>query len=330
MLTKILVPLDGSPFGAFAIDLALQVAKQARASLMLVHIQEPFVMAAGVPMVDTRLDLENRQVALTTVARLHERARVKSGQQCPLEVMEGDVAETLRRYVEEAHVDLVVMTTRGRSGFRRAVFGSVATALVHTLDIPILFARSSTEPSEIEPSEAEPTGSIKRILVPLDGSWIAEKVISELDGLTGSESTEYLLLRVLTPLPGPTEATIATFTIGREDVAPRKAEAWNYLSGVADRLRATGAAATPIVTVNASAARTILGAARKHKADMIAMSTHGAGMFERIILGSVADKIIRTASVPVFVYRPRHGNANITTGSDSIVAQRGPLTAIDR
>ena len=327
MFRKILVPLDGSLFGVFAIDLALQISKQTGASLLLAHVHEPFVMSAGVPMVDTRLDLDNRELLDGTLERLHDRARMNSEQPCTLTFLEGDVAGTLREYVEEAEVDLVVMITRGKGGLRRAIFGSVASALVHALDVPIVFARSSTEQPEIEPRGVGPTAPINRILVPLDGSWVAEQVIEKLQGLLRPENTEYLFLRVITLLAPPTEGTFSNFATGSEDLGPRKVAAMKYLSEVADRLRAGGATAMTTVAVNDNPARAILGMARKHKAGMIAMATHGAGMFGRVVLGSVADKIIRASPVHVFVYRPPHENADKVGGADSIAPAPVPVVA---
>ena len=310
MYKVVLVPVDGSELSAFAVDLAAEVSRQTGASLELAHVHEPFVMAGGVPMVDTALDVENRGRIDGELERLRDRARMKSGKDATLTFLKGAVVPALHDYVKLARADLVVMTSRGRSGIGRALFGSVASALMQRLDVPVLFARPRTESQD---SNSRFVAS--RILVPLDGSGAAEQVIEKTYDLTNPESTQYLLLRVLTPLPPPTEGSIATFTLGRDDLALRKKEAQRYLDEVADRIRARGITVNTIIAVNRDPARVILGMARTRKADVIAIATHGAGAFERMVLGSVADKIIRTAPIPTLAYRPsEYPTTDILTG----------------
>ena len=319
MFTKILVPLDGSPVGLHAIEFAIRIANQTGAITELAHVHEPFVRTAGAPMTDTRLDLENRRVIDKAVERLWKSARIRGGSQIILTFMEGNVAEALEQYVQQAHVDIIVMTTRARGGLRRAIAGSVASALVSRVNVPIIFARAG-ERRPVTARKEKSAGTVSRILIPLDGSCESEQVVAQVEKLAAPAISELFLLRVLTPLPGPIEGTIASFTLSRDDLANRKVEAMKYLSEVAGRLRADGRKVILLVAVNSDPGRTIIASARKHKADMIAMATHGAGAIERMILGSVADKIIRTAEIPALVYRPRGKDANVTTNAAEVAA----------
>jgi nucleotide-binding universal stress UspA family protein len=128
------------------------------------------------------------------------------------------------------------------------------------------------------------------VLVPLDGSALAEQVVrpaADLAGLLGAGCT---LLGVEAP----------------DAPAPAEAEARAYLERVAARLRAAGLRVATRVVVARHAAEAILEQASAQKSDLIALATHGRGGLSRVVLGSVADRVLQGASGPVLVYRPAH------------------------
>jgi nucleotide-binding universal stress UspA family protein len=137
----------------------------------------------------------------------------------------------------------------------------------------------------------------EKILVPLDGSLLAEAALPKAAELVGHHSRATLiLLRAVeaTTLPGadPIDAQVSVVH-----------EAEDYLETVAARLRADGVPGVKTSVWYGSAAPSILEAARMTKPDLIMMSTHGRSGFRRLVLGSVAESVLRGASMPVFLIR---------------------------
>jgi nucleotide-binding universal stress UspA family protein len=139
----------------------------------------------------------------------------------------------------------------------------------------------------------------KRILVPLDGSSLAEAILPQVQELARTLGAELFLVRAAAAhvFPGvdPTEQEV--------DVV-QKAEA--YVAEVAGRLRDAG---IPIHTAvrYGEAAEEILGHIGENAVDLVAMSTHGRSGLTRLVLGSVAEQVVRHATVPVLLMRARGG-----------------------
>jgi len=137
----------------------------------------------------------------------------------------------------------------------------------------------------------------KRMLVPLDGSSLAEAVLPQVQDLVKALGAEVFVLRVAAAhvFPGvdPTEKEV--------DVV-QKAEA--YVTEVADRLRTAGILVHSSVRYG-EAAEEILGHIRDNAIDLVAMSTHGRSGLSRLVMGSVAEQVVRHATVPVLLMRAR-------------------------
>jgi nucleotide-binding universal stress UspA family protein len=197
--------------------------------------------------------------------------------------------------------DLVVMTTHGRGPFSRFWLGSVADCLVRRLTVPLLLVRPSGEAAW--ETTAEPF--LRRVLIPLDGSTDSESVLGPVVELGTAEGMEYTLLRAVPPPPAlgwevPGYAAQAEADLLAERL---RGEAGEYLEGVARRLRAAGVRVRTRALVHPSAAGAILDAAAAGGFDLIALRTRGRGGAARLLLGSVADKVVRGAAVPVLVSR---------------------------
>src|SRR6266568_591241 len=140
----------------------------------------------------------------------------------------------------------------------------------------------------------------KRVLVPLDGSPLAEGVLPFLMDIAGPLDMTVVLLRVLEPItPMAVEGTRAVVV---EDFDTRRRDAAEYLAPIAAGLRARGVETSWEVRVG-RAEEEILAAARVAGADLIAMSTHGRSGLGRLLFGSVAEQVLRHAEVPVFLMR---------------------------
>jgi nucleotide-binding universal stress UspA family protein len=141
------------------------------------------------------------------------------------------------------------------------------------------------------------------MLVPLDGSALAERILPPATALSALTNAACTLLHVLAPDAAgyETDWPIAQSESGTFGVL--RAEAQAYLDQVAERL---GAQSLPVHTavISGQPVHAILEYAHDHAVDLIALATHGRTGAARILLGSSADKIVRGATTPVLLYRP--------------------------
>lgn len=314
MLRSILVPLDGSPFGEHALPLAVHLARRAGSGLHLLHVLPyrsddylenlPFFQG---PSLSASLLRKQRAYLDSVVARLGENLPVPM----TAEVLEGEVAHTIRATVAGEQADLVVMTTHGRGPLQRLWLGSVADALLRDLSVPLLLIR----PTEGAPNwTGEPR--IQHLLLPLDGSALAEQIIEPAIELGRLLQADYTLLRVvvptvtlLSPANGGTfgEMTESLIDLMNTTTEQHRQEAGEYLEKIAERLRGRALQVHTQVVVEPQPASAILQSAAPPVIDGIAIATHGRHGLPRFVLGSVADKIVRGTTLPVLVYRPQGG-----------------------
>lgn len=140
----------------------------------------------------------------------------------------------------------------------------------------------------------------RRALVPLDGSPVAEAIIPFLLEIAGPLDMEVVLVRVLQPIP-PTVIEGSRHVL-IEDLESRHTDAVEYLAPIAVELRAKGVKVQTTVR-RGDPATEIVGAAKAADADLIAMTTHGRSGLGRLMFGSVAERVLREADLPVFLMR---------------------------
>jgi nucleotide-binding universal stress UspA family protein len=301
MFHSILVPLDGSAFGEHALPLAAGIARRAGATLRVVHAHEPgddrlltwYTLDPGVE--------QSERAYLDSVAR---RLATGAGVTPTTALVHGSAAEALPEHARGVGADLIVMTTHGRGPLSRFWLGSVADRLVRLLPVPVLLVR----PRESAPAlDVEP--ALARMLIPLDGSDLAERILRPALALGGLMGTAYTLLRVIKPVPvlGDDLAGHAAAAADVPALRGRQGEAQTYLDRVAGRLRAGPWAVHTRVIAHPHAAAAILDEARAGPVDLIALATHGREGLQRLLLGSVADKVLRQATIPVLVQPPAEG-----------------------
>ena len=300
MYTHILVPIDGSPFSERALPLAAALARVSDARVELVHVHEPRTYASGVPQPDRRLDSEIEAQVCRTMDALNQRFAAHSDLETRLTCLEGPVAPTLERHASRSGADLVVMATHGEGGLSRAWLGSVADHMVRHSAVPILLVR----PGAIgRAGLGEPL--FRRIVVPLDGSSLAETALDHAVMFATPGATEFVLVQVIVPERVPTHPyPMVTPPIDQDDVEERSVSARAYLAKLQSEIERAGFVTTATVIVQPRVARAILDFSEKQDADLIALSTHGRGAVARLFLGSVADKILRAAKRPLLLYRP--------------------------
>ena len=307
-LRSIVVPLDGSSVAEQALPGAIAIAERARCKIKLVLVHQPLLgieLGPAYTKLELAMEKANRDYLRSVVARYREQL----GRSLSSAVLEGPVVATLARYVREMSADLIVMTSHGLGGIRRAWLGSVADGLIRTSEVPILVVRAHEQ-------EQTPAVNMGEIMVPLDGSPLAEAVLEPVIAFARLWDAEISLIQVVSPVI-LTSDPLLPFPSGYSDqiMQIRREAAQDYIRDVAERLREAGVKASGVAVISGGVANTLLDMARPERVRLIGIATHGRGGARRLVLGSVADKLVRAAEVPVLVVRPR--NRPVRSGSRS-------------
>ncbi len=298
---SVLTPLDGSRFGELALPFAAAIADRTRWSLHLlhVHIPDPRNRRLALPAPRTVAEdpvhpveehLQARRAYLDGAAR---RFGLQVGSSSALLAEDEGVAGAIRRYAEESGIELIVMSTHGRTGVDRLWLGSVTDALVRATDVPVLLVR---------PGDGERTpcrlGDVERVLVPLDATPVGEHILEPVMKLGAALGWRFVLLHVV-----PTQVLFGarSYPLQAGDVIERRRKGVEYVRGVASRFREQGLSVEARIVNEEAPARAILRTAESGKIDLVAMASHGRGGLTRAILGSVADRVISGTALPVLL-----------------------------
>jgi nucleotide-binding universal stress UspA family protein len=312
--STILVPLDGSALADRALPYAIPLARASHARLSLVRA----ALAHTLPGADP----SEAQVAVVQRAEHELEATAESlrsdGLTVETHVYYDEAARAIVDAAERQAVDLVVMSTHGRGGLGRWVYGSVADRVLRRMAAPVLLVPAAAEP-------ARATNGPLRVVVPLDGSPLAEEVLDPVRLLAVARGAELLLLRVVEP-PVPLEVDGEGYLSLNKREA-ELAEAQRYLDSIAGRLRAGGVMVTARAVVE-QAVPTIVGTAADFRADLIAMATHGRGGLARFVLGSVATGVLHRASTPLLLVRPTMVREEKASTAPATPAARTPVMVV--
>jgi len=198
---------------------------------------------------------------------------------------------------------LIAMATHGYSGLRRWTLGSVADKVVQAATTPVFVVRATAQP----PAGAR---SLQRIMVPLDGSALAEQALPLAIELATRAQAELLLFHAVSPpikyVPELTPFHRSPPTI--EFPAPGHQQALQQLHGVAERWHLHAISALSVVTSGEPAQEISDTVAQEH-VDLIVMATHGYSGVRRWALGSVADKVLHASDTPLLLVRAQPDKA---------------------
>jgi nucleotide-binding universal stress UspA family protein len=301
MFKHILVPLDGSHFAEAAVPYAVELARSANARLTLVLAHEPALALAGMGEAPPPIELE-QQVREQESQYLSETAGMLVASGYPLtrfEELDGAAGPELAEAATRIGADLVVMATHGRGAIGRLWFGSVADYLVRHLTIPVLLVHPAREPTRAGPP------ALRSILVALDLSDAALAALEPVVAMAQLTQGHVTLVHVMEPL-FRMEAPGFPFPVPLDPafLEQSEAQAQKRLDEVADGLRDRGISVCSRVVTSTGPAAGLLDVLAGERFDLIALTTHGAGGVKRLLLGSVADKVIRGTEKPVLVVRP--------------------------
>jgi nucleotide-binding universal stress UspA family protein len=320
----ILVPLDGSDFGEIALPLAGAIAQRSGSDLELVTVH------TSVPHLDVSHDTA---AAIDAGLRAREEAYLQGVAEqvrrrfeiavTPV-VLEGAIVPAIVEHTLAHPPRLIVMSTHGRAGPSRFFLGSAADRLVRELHCPFLLVRPGTRLTKGElPAAAQ-------VLVPLDGSQLAESVIDEVARFLPPTMSAIHLVRVVVPMDiVPVSLPVPLPPVSPELMDCQLAAARQYLDDVVRKLRQHGWKAHGEVVVDRSPSAAVLEYAEKRHCDAVALATRGLGEVQRVLFGSVADKVIRGAATPVLVVNPPAGGFSrlLSEQSKAVGAEAAAIVA---
>ncbi|HLG42597.1 MAG TPA: universal stress protein [Planctomycetota bacterium] len=268
MIKNILVALDGSEQAEHSIPWAQAIAPSA--SLTLLQVVEPLDPTTLFVGGSNERNLES---AAAYLKRVSERLSPRSEYVVRL----GSAATGILDVAGETSADLIAVTTQGGAALERRVFGRTTEKLIHHSEIPLL----------VVPAWGDPPRSrrLERILVPVDGSEVSTAVIPLARWIARETDSVAILTHIVTA-SGKGEYALV-------DVERR-------IRDIASRIEPAAVLAKTVIRPG-RVPDDILATARKEGADLIVMAAHGYGAVKRMLLGSVASRLIRETSVPVVI-----------------------------
>ena len=279
-LDKVAILLDGSDYAAQALPWAKMYCQKTGAHLTILSSIKGDLDEFEEKFEERKKYLEDVQNKLRT-----------EDLDADIVLRSGFIADATQLLVHEKQIDLVITSTRGKSGKLNWTSGGVSQKLIQKINQPILLVQTSEEGNATPPK-------LERILVPLDGSIFSERVLPYARSLAQIFDAELILLTV-PAVPEPEDYSAPSELI--EDIR-RKAEMEieNFLDAVARSLSESGIRVRTIVA-GTLPARTIVNVGRDENVDLIMSTSRGRGGFELLMLGSEAQRIVEQSEKNVFM-----------------------------
>jgi len=298
MYTRVLIPLDGSKVAGQVLPYARFFARRLKIPVELLGVIDPDSVAPILdPATGHYVDTVVAERQRNSASYLRAIAPLLNGVTVRCAVEKGKPEEVV---IEKAAADketLIAMATHGRSGVQRWLLGSVAEKVLRGATNHLLLVRASNEGKIV--GEA----NLKTVVVPLDGSKLAEKVLPYVVYLANAMNLEVILVRAYAlPMSAyyDTEDYVPNYE-GRS--AQLKEEAREYLELKVNELKKQGLEKVSSALFEGSGADKIIELAQKTPDNFIAMCTHGRSGIKRWVLGSVTEKVVRHSGDPVLVIR---------------------------
>jgi nucleotide-binding universal stress UspA family protein len=310
MYRRMLVPLDGSELAEVVFPYIKELAARLEIDVILLQVAGPVLGQFG-PMrrayIDRVIEIVRREIR-DIQSDIGTRLETK-----PIEVrgelVEGYPAEVILRYAEENEVDLIALATHGYSGLKRWGIGSVASKVLSASKIPIWLIRAGI--IEEKPYDEWPSTTL---LVPLDGSELAESVLPHIEILAKQRSTkpvEVVLLRVAESPTMPSyfgpELSGMSLNWGeyvQQEEVRRKKLAVEYLDKIETQLKNSDVSVRSEV-LEGKTSDEIINFATKNPFTIIVMATHGRSGLGRLVYGSVAATLLNSVTCPILLIKPK-------------------------
>ena len=298
MFGRMLIPLDGSKTAEDVLPYARRLAADARVAVELLGVVEMAEIAEDIASNQAayagalvREAVRNSTEYLEKLAQTFHNGKVRCN------VHQGRPEVIIIAAASADRATLIAMATHGRSGVTRWLLGSVTEKVLRGTVNPLLVVRAPGN------SKTDGEAALRSVIVPLDGSDVAETILSPVAALAKALDLQVLLIRVYgLPLPtyGGDDYYVPDYLELKDQI---RDEAEGYLNSRANLLRAQGVAEVSTVVIEGSAADAIIDLARKTPDNLVALSPHGRSGLQRWVLGSVTEKVVRHCQDPVLIVR---------------------------
>lgn len=300
MHEKMLVPLDGSELAEVVLPYAEELASKLKTEVALLQVvprahqaYDSYWTAYELPYTDEEMK-PLKASAEDYLKRVADGLRDK-GITTEIEVRVGTAADEIIELADEANIDVIGISTHGRSGVSRWALGSVADKVVRGTKRPVALIRAKGARPDVRDK-----GIWGKAVVPLDGSKESEAVIPYIEELVSRLEVEVTLLHMFVPYYGTySEAQLY-------EIKSLRASAKNYIERVAAQLKqkGIGVKAEFREVTHSAEAEEIIKLADETQAGVVAMSTHGRSGIGRWAFGSVADRVLHEGRTPLLLVRP--------------------------
>lgn len=279
VMQKILCATDLSESGNQALKHALRLARKEHATVDVLYVDTHPV---------ARVDPQLVKKAIRDIVKAEGEGREAVKYKLIIEA-EDDVVAVIKDFANTRHADLITMGTHGRQGLRHFFLGSVAEAVIHEFEGPVLTARGTTELPD----------TISRILVPIDFSMFSGGALQYAKAMAQKFDAEIVLIFVAEErvVPFFSDTGIPAFTMMRMPVELME----NAERALTQLYENTDGPIMPVqyVVVEGKPVAEILKCAEVEKADLIVMATRGTSEKKYWPMGSVAEGVLRRAACPV-------------------------------
>jgi nucleotide-binding universal stress UspA family protein len=295
-IRKLLVPVDFSRDADQAVTDAIEIARAAGATIELVHVWrmpvQPTMPEAGLVPIEAV-----NAIRKADEERLHAQAAAirEAGVDCNAHVIEGIPSHEIVHAVGTFDADLIVIGTRGQTGLKHILMGSVASRVTRRAPCPVLTVKADDSRGGIRPGV---------VLVPTDFSQTARHALEVAQQVATSMGPARLVLAHAYYVPVEIEVLIATERGGDGGLLDRMSDAAaEELERILENLQEAGVS-VEYAARHGSPEQVIEELAKEFNADLIVMGTHGRSGLRRALMGSVAEHVVRTAECPVLTVRP--------------------------
>jgi nucleotide-binding universal stress UspA family protein len=288
MFRRILVPLDGSKLAEQVYPHVARLVNALGSEVALVSVCEPEESEYGAVC---RSYVNNESDQLMGIIGKGSAAKIERG------VLFGKPAEQIIGYAEENDIDLIVISSHGRSGITPWSLGSTVNKLLHKVGIPLIIVRAKEPP----PEELVESSLFERILMPLDGSEKSAVVLPYVLELAQKLKSEVILFQALES--GHHVHTIMGLDyipFKDRDIDSMKAKANDYLNKISEQFAGTKASIRAEIRVG-DTAEEIIKCASKTDSKLIALASHVHSAIEAWFYGSVTHKILHASSQSVLL-----------------------------
>ena len=320
MYSRILVPLDGSELAAQVLPYVKALGKSYQSPITLMRVYDPVPPELGDELHGVYLDQIATSLRNNAESYLQQIATTLKELDLPISVVgrEGDPAVCIISEAEKTPDTLIAMATHGRSGITQWLLGSVTDRVLHATNCPLLMVRAKPQ-DEFNKENLDGAVTLKTIIVPLDGSQLAERILPHAAYLAKGLDLPVTLLRVTNPVDQYLSMTGfpmmegiggVDVSLAEEMVREGDDEAKRYLQGITGELRRLGVEKTKEIVIQGRADSAVVDLASSTPDSLVAMTTRGRSGVGRWVLGSVTDRVVRHSGDPVLVVRgPEEGAA---------------------